>query len=63
MFVWLATPGEELSEAVALRLLERGIVVTPGRALGSSGEGYVRRALVPTEEECTRAVKILEEIL
>ena len=33
--------------------------MTPGSFLGPSGEGYVRFALVPTEDECTRAVELL----
>jgi aspartate/methionine/tyrosine aminotransferase len=44
-------------------LLERGVLVTPGVYLGPSGEGYVRYALVPTEDECARAAEILEEVL
>ena len=49
--------------AFAARLLEHGVLVAPGSFLGPSGEGYVRYALVPTEEECERAVEILEEVL
>jgi len=36
------------------------VIVAPGSFLGASGEGYVRFALVPTEDECARAVEILE---
>ena len=39
------------------------ILVAPGSYLGPSGEGYARLALVPTEEECERAVGILERVL
>jgi aspartate/methionine/tyrosine aminotransferase len=39
------------------------VLVAPGSYLGPSGEGYVRYALVPTEEECVRAVSILEDAL
>ena len=63
MFLWLTTPAGQPDDQVALRLLERGIVVTPGSALGRSGGGYVRVALVPTEEECARAAEILEDML
>jgi acetylornithine aminotransferase len=63
MYLWVAVPGGESSESFALRLLEHGIVVAPGSYLGPSGEGYVRLALVPTEEACARAVSILEEVL
>jgi acetylornithine aminotransferase len=63
MYVWVATPEGETSEGFAGRLLEHGVLVTPGSFLGPSGEGYVRFALVPTEEECRRAVAILEHAL
>jgi acetylornithine aminotransferase len=60
MYVWLAVPRGETSESYAARLLERGIVVAPGSYLGPSGEGYVRLALVPTEDDCARAAAMLE---
>lgn len=63
MYLWLATPDGEGSEPFAQRLLGHGIVVAPGSYLGPSGEGYVRLALVPTEDECRRAASILEEVL
>jgi acetylornithine aminotransferase len=63
MYLWLAVPEDETSEGFATRLLEHGVVVAPGSYLGPSGEGYARLALVPTEEECARAVGILEAVL
>jgi succinyldiaminopimelate transaminase len=63
MYLWIAVPEGETSEAHAARLLERGVLVTPGAYLGPSGEGYVRYALVPTLEECARAAAILEDVL
>jgi succinyldiaminopimelate transaminase len=63
MYLWLEVPGGENSEACAERLLRHGVVVAPGAYLGEAGEGYVRVALVPTEEECLRAASILEEVL
>jgi succinyldiaminopimelate transaminase len=63
MYVWIAVPAGETSEGFAARLLERGVVVTPGSYLGPSGEGYARLALVPTQAECERAVAILEDAL
>ncbi len=63
MYLWVAVPDGELSEPFATRLLEHGIVVAPGAFLGRSGEGYVRFALVPTLEECERAVEILDDVL
>lgn len=63
MYLWIAVPADETSEQHAGRLLEHGVLVAPGSYLGPSGEGYVRYALVPTEEECARAVAILEDAL
>src|SRR3954449_1853344 len=60
-FLWFAVDGP--SEGFARRLLEHGILVAPGSFFGASGEGYVRLALVPTQEDCERAVEILERAL
>ena len=58
MYLWVEARAE-----IVPRLLEHGVVVSPGEFFGPSGAGYVRFALVPTEEECRRAAKILEEVL
>ena len=63
MYLWVECPVGESSEALAERLLKAGVVVTPGSYLGDAGEGYVRFALVPTEEDCRRAAKLLEDVL
>ena len=63
MYLWLEVPDGETSEGLAERLLENGLIVSPGTFFGPSGDGYWRLALVPTEEECRRAAKILEEVL
>ena len=43
-----------------MKLMEKtGVIVTPGSAFGSNGEGYVRMALVvdvPTVEEIIRVL-------
>jgi succinyldiaminopimelate transaminase len=63
MFLWVETPEGQSSEQFAERLLRAGVVVAPGSYLGPSGEGYVRVALVPTEEECREAVELLGAVL
>jgi N-succinyldiaminopimelate aminotransferase len=63
MFLWLEVPGGEGSEELAGRLLEHGLIVSPGTFFGPAGEGYWRVALVPTEEECIRAAEVLEQVL
>lgn len=59
MYLWVAMPD---ADAFVDRLLERGVLISPGSFFGPSGAGYVRFALVPTLEECERAARILEEL-
>ena len=63
MYLWLEVPEGETSEGVATRLLEHGLIVSPGTFFGPSGENYWRLALVPSEQECARAAEILDEVL
>jgi succinyldiaminopimelate transaminase len=63
MFLWLEVPHGSTSEEFAGRLLERGLIVSPGTFFGPAGKGYWRMALVPTEAECRRAAEILEDAL
>jgi acetylornithine aminotransferase len=63
MYLWVEVPAGETSESFADRLLDHGIVVAPGSYFGPSGEGFVRFALVPTEQECAEAAALLEEVL
>jgi succinyldiaminopimelate transaminase len=59
MYLWVEVDGG--SEAFAERLLEHGVVVSPGSFFGPSGEGYIRFALVPSIEDCRRAASLLDE--
>ncbi len=60
LYLWAAV-GDDV--AATKRLLERGVVVSPGSAFGDGGEGYIRLALVPTLEECEAAVEVLVDCL
>ena len=64
-YLWVAVPesfpGND--EAYALRLMQEGIIVAPGRSFGPGGEGFVRVALVPGLEECQRAIGRWEDVL
>jgi acetylornithine aminotransferase len=62
-YLWGEVPAGETSESFAARLLDVGVVVAPGSFFGDAGEGYFRLALVPTTEDCRRAVALLESIL
>jgi len=63
MYLWVAIPTGESDERAAERLLDHGVVVSPGTFFGPSGAGYIRLALVPTLAECERAAEILREAL
>src|SRR4051794_15329315 len=57
MYLWVAAPEDTVD-----RLLDRGVLVSPGDFFGPSGAGYVRFALVPTLDECRRAADILRSL-
>lgn len=63
MFVWAKIPeGYESSADFCIRLMERtGVIVTPGSAFGSEGEGYVRMALVVDEQMIAEIIQVLDE--
>ena len=63
MYLWVEVPPGETSESFAGRLLDAGVVVAPGSYFGPAGEGYVRFALVPTEQDCAAAVEVLDAVL
>ena len=60
IYIW-ARVGDDV--AVAQRLLARGIVVSPGRAFGAGGEGFLRLALIPTLDETQQATEVLKACL
>lgn len=59
MFVWAPIPDSyQDSEAFVADLLDKtGVLVTPGSAFGPSGEGYVRMALVQSEDTMKKIVE------
>jgi succinyldiaminopimelate transaminase len=60
LYLWVEVDDDLAS---TMKLLERGVVVSPGRSFGPGGEGYIRLALVPTLEECEQAVEVLVDCL
>lgn len=59
MFVWAPIPDSyQASESFVADLLDKtGVLVTPGSAFGPSGEGYVRMALVQSEDTMKKIVE------
>jgi len=60
LYLWIRVDDDM---AFTDRLLEEGIVVSPGRFFGPGGEGFIRLALVPTVEECAVAADTLRTLL
>ncbi len=54
IYLWVRV-GDDV--AVTERLLGANIVVSPGRAFGPGGEGYIRLALVPALADCDQAAE------
>jgi len=48
---------------IAAKLLDHGVVVSPGRVFGEGGEGNIRLALVPALEECEQAAEAVVRCL
>jgi LL-diaminopimelate aminotransferase len=64
MYLWVPVPGGVGSEAFARRaLLELGVVIMPGAALGAGGEGFFRVALTQTPERLREAAFRLGRLL
>jgi acetylornithine aminotransferase len=63
-YLWVAVPEGRTSLDWSLELLDDAdVVVAPGSFFGPAGEGYARLAMVPTLEECERAVEALASVL
>ena len=62
MFVWAKIPeGYESSADFCMELMEKtGVIVTPGSAFGSNGEGYVRMALVVDTDVIDEMIRVLD---
>ena len=57
MYLWVPIPTQESASGFADRILtEAAVVVTPGSAYGSAGEGYVRMALTLPEDRLDEAI-------
>lgn len=63
MFVWAKIPDKyENSVEFTLDLMEKtGVIVVPGSSFGDEGEGFVRIALVQSEDKILKAIKNIEK--
>jgi succinyldiaminopimelate transaminase len=64
-YIWFKAPAGYDDESYARRLLEVGIVVTPGRmfACTDAANGYLRMALVPTPDTIREALSAWRTLL
>lgn len=63
MFVWAKHPFDMDSTSVAFEAIKQtGVVMVPGTAFGTAGEGYMRLALVQDVEKLTEAVQRLSHM-
>jgi succinyldiaminopimelate transaminase len=60
LYLWLRVPNGDSGRDYALRLLEEGIVVSPGNmfSIANNGGEYIRLAMVPSLEECKETVDL-----
>ena len=56
-YLWVAVPAGQTDEGYAARLLDAGIVVSPGSMFGAANAGFFRVALVPTPAQCEQALE------
>ncbi len=64
MYLWVPVPGGLPSEPFArAALLDEGVVIMPGAALGPGGEGYFRIALTRSPEVLRNAAERLARVL
>jgi LL-diaminopimelate aminotransferase len=62
-YVWAPIPGGSTSLEFSLKLLDAGVVATPGIGFGDHGEGYIRFALTVPVGVIEEAVRRLEEVV
>jgi LL-diaminopimelate aminotransferase len=62
MYVWIPTPNKQSSFDFTVDLLKNtGVAVIPGVAFGEYGEGYIRIALVQSEERLSEAINRIKK--
>ncbi|WP_281975735.1 aminotransferase class I/II-fold pyridoxal phosphate-dependent enzyme [Halobacillus litoralis] len=63
-FIWAKVPGGHTSQAFAEKMLsEAGVIITPGNAFGSKGEGYFRISLSVPKERLHEAVIRMKKVM
>lgn len=63
MYLWIPVPGGASAPFARQALLEHGVVVMPGAALGAGGEGFFRIALTQPPARLEEAAERLAKLL
>ena len=64
LYLWFRVPGQATSEDFCRRLLiDSGVVLLPGSAMGPGGEGFVRASLAIPEDRWEEAGRRIQEAL
>jgi LL-diaminopimelate aminotransferase len=63
MYLWAPVPGGASEPFARRALLEQGVVIMPGAALGAGGEGFFRAALTQSPERLREAAQRLAALL
>ena len=60
-YLWVRVPGGFTSADFVSRLLDKGVVVTPGNGFGEPGEGYFRIALTKKRDRLEEAIARIKD--
>ncbi|HEX6132343.1 MAG TPA: aminotransferase class I/II-fold pyridoxal phosphate-dependent enzyme [Longimicrobiales bacterium] len=63
MYLWVPVPGGASEPFARRALMEQGVVIMPGAALGGGGEGYFRAALTQPAERLREAARRITALL
>lgn len=61
-YLWIRVPKGYTSAQLTTRLLEKGVVVTPGSGFGDPGEGYIRIALTQKRNRLEEAIERIKQM-
>jgi LL-diaminopimelate aminotransferase len=61
-YLWIRVPKGHTSTQIATKLLEQGVVVTPGNGFGEPGEGYFRIALTQGKARLEEALRRIKKV-
>jgi len=61
-YLWIRVPQGYTSAQLTTRLLEKGVVVTPGNGFGEPGEGYFRIALTQKQDRLEEAIERIKSM-